>query len=85
MTLQHQLHRSKLRSLGIAALASIAVLVALPEAGHTDQGEGTVRMLPEIAPSGFLIEGRYADDPIIRLVKSEPLMKVPAAHQMPAF
>lgn len=73
------------RSLVIAVMTSIVVLMALPQGGHAGEGEGTVRMLPQAAPDGFLIEGRYAEGLSLRLVKSEPLAVARPAHQMPAF
>ncbi len=81
----HRPRKRAWRSLVIVALVNLGVLVTLPEAGFTDQDEGSARIFTQIVPDGYLIEGRYANDPIIRLVKSEPLVAMPSAYRMPAF
>ena len=84
-SVQHRTSRFTWRSLGAVLVVNLGVLVALPQAGQSNDGEGAARMLPGAAPTGFLIEGRYADDPIIRLVKFEPLVTLTKAHDMPSF
>jgi hypothetical protein len=84
-SVKHDTYRSTWRSLGAVALVNLGVLVALPQAGHSDESEGTVRILHGTVPAGFLVEGRYADDPIIRLVTFEPLVTTSPAHDVPSF
>ncbi len=76
---------SKWRSLFVVGMVNVAVLAAFPQSSQSNDGEGTLMMLPEMAPRGFLIEGRYADDPNLRLIKAEPLINGPMDYRMSAF
>jgi hypothetical protein len=79
------LHLSMLRRLAAVLLLTGAALVmpATISLGEPDD-IWPVRSIPGLAPTGFLIEGRYADDPGVRVV---PLQRfeTTAPRDVPAW
>lgn len=63
----------RMKRLLAAIGVNLLVLGAIPSAGVSEPGDWLAPPVLGAAPAGYLVEGRYADEPILRLVEHKPL------------